>query len=275
MSKLGCFRYNGSMSQKGFTNVAVIIGIVVIVGIAGIAGSFVLNQRTTPSPAPTPTSTSPTSTSAAPTSTPITNPDSGAITVSLGREFTLKKGEIARVKDLNVFLEVKYFIYSPCPKGAQCFWSGLAVVYELTVDGKVYGSSLGNPLYEAPYDVIVKKTDYKTYATFVINKPSPASTPTPPPSGERIIKKVGEQEGSFLIQKINPDSVDGLWYEAYPVATTNQGYYPRISKTLRIGDDIGYACEGVSEKLTSINFSGQTVTFNKIVGTPPSGGCPI
>jgi len=87
---------------------------------------------------------------------------------------------------------------------------------------------------------------------------------------EEIIRKVGEQESSFLIQKINPDSVEGLWYDAYPlpglVGTT---------RTLHTGDDIGYACEGVSEKLTSIDFSGQKVTFTKTVGPPPFGGCPI
>jgi hypothetical protein len=88
----------------------------------------------------------------------------------------LKKGETARVKGLNVFLKVKDFIYSPCPKGSQCIWSGLAVVYELTVDGKVYGSSFDSPPREAPYDVFVKKTDYKTYATFVINKPEVSCT---------------------------------------------------------------------------------------------------
>ena len=96
-------------------------------------------------------------------------------------------------------------------------------------------------------------------------------TTAPGPSGENIIKKVGEMESSFLIQKINRGSVDGIWYQAYPV--------PRDigePRTLYIGDDIGYACEGVSEKLISINFSEQTVTFNKVVGEEPSkGGCPI
>ncbi len=99
---------------------------------------------------------------------------------------------------------------------------------------------------------------------------NPAPAPTPIPTGEQIIRKAGEREGSFLIQKINSGSVDGLWYQAYPVAR-NEG----TPKTLRVGDDIGYACEGVSEKLTSINFSGQTITFTKIVGRPPVGGCPI
>jgi hypothetical protein len=89
-------------------------------------------------------------------------------------------------------------------------------------------------------------------------------------TGSTVVLTVGQREGSFLIQKINPDSVDGLWYLAYPVP--REEGEPR---TLRIGDDIGYACEGVSEKLTSIDFSGQKVTFTKIVGKPPLGGCPI
>ena len=101
-------------------------------------------------------------------------------------------------------------------------------------------------------------------------KPRPTPTPTPVPNGETIIKKVGEQESSFLIQKINSDSVDGLWYQAYPIAR-GEGE----PKTLHIGDDIGYACEGVSEKLININFSNQTISFNKVIGQPPYGGCPI
>ena len=100
--------------------------------------------------------------------------------------------------------------------------------------------------------------------------PTPTPTPTPIPSGEKIIRKVGERESSFLIQKINPDSVDGLWHQAYPVSQPEGT--PRI---LRIGDDIGYACEGISEKLTSIDFSGQRVTFTKVAVEPPYGGCPI
>lgn len=88
--------------------------------------------------------------------------------VKLGEEFTLSKGETARVMGLNVYLTLKDFIYAPCPPGAQCFWSGLAVVYELKVDGKVYESSWGNLANDAPYMVVVKNSDYKSYATFVI-----------------------------------------------------------------------------------------------------------
>jgi hypothetical protein len=103
-----------------------------------------------------------------------------------------------------------------------------------------------------------------------IPKPTAIPFPNPFQSGERIVRKVGEQEGSFLIQKINQSSVGGLWFQAFPVAT-NVG----ALKIIIIGDDIGYACEGVSEKLSSIDFSGQSVTFTKIVRKPPFGGCPI
>lgn len=85
-----------------------------------------------------------------------------------------------------------------------------------------------------------------------------------------VTKTVGEREGSYLIQKINPDSVDGLWDQKYPVSIE-----PGVPKTLHIGDDIGHNCEGVSEKLTSIDYRGQRVTFTKVVGEEPMGGCPI
>jgi len=100
------------------------------------------------------------------------------------------------------------------------------------------------------------------------------SLPVPIPvlNGEKVTRKIGEKESSFLIRKINPDSVNGLWFQAYPIERPND---PGAPKTLRIGDDIGYACEGVSEKLTGIDFQSHTVTFTKIVGPPPLGGCPI
>lgn len=100
--------------------------------------------------------------------------------------------------------------------------------------------------------------------------PTQIYVPSPTASGEIIARKAGEQEGSFLIQKINPDSVEGLWFAAYPI--------PREKgevKVLHIGDDIGYACEGVSEKLVRINFTDQKVNFQKIMSEIPLGGCPI
>lgn len=96
---------------------------------------------------------------------------------------------------------------------------------------------------------------------------------------EEIIKKTGETESSFLIQKINPDNVEGLW--PYDKDSPDHEYHsvpppgPPTPRTLHRGDDIGYTCTGISEKLTNIDFSGQSVTFTKIVSEPPPGGCPI
>ncbi len=95
-------------------------------------------------------------------------------------------------------------------------------------------------------------------------------TVTTGPNIEKVIKTVGEKESSFLIQKINSDSVDGLWYQEYPISNG-----VGTPKTLHIGDDIGYGCAGVSEKLISIDYYGQKITFTKIVDNPPMGGCPI
>ena len=89
---------------------------------------------------------------------------------------------------------------------------------------------------------------------------------------EEITMKIGDREGSFLLQKINSDNLEGLWFKIYPVARDGDTGKP---KTLRIGDDIGYSCEGISEKLSKIDFPNQTATFIKITGEPSYGGCPI
>src|SRR3989338_8662816 len=84
-------------------------------------------------------------------------------TVSLGEEFTLKKGETARVKNLDVLLKLKDLTYSSVPRGSQFVWSKPPVVYELTVDGKIYGNPPDkSPPNEAPYELLIKETDYKT-----------------------------------------------------------------------------------------------------------------
>jgi len=95
-----------------------------------------------------------------------------------------------------------------------------------------------------------------------------------PPSAntEEIIMTIGDREGSFLMQKINTGSVEGAWYRIYPVA--REGDRGEM-KTLHIGDDIGYSCVGISEKLIKIDLVKQTATFLKTTTQPPIGGCPI
>lgn len=111
-----------------------------------------------------------------------------------------------------------------------------------------------------------------SYLALANDSSQQTSNSLPATKGEKLIRTVGERESSFLILTINRNSVEGLWYQAYPIVRPND---PGTPKTLYIGDDIGYACEGVSDKLTGIDFSGQRITFTKIVGQPPLGGCPI
>lgn len=87
-----------------------------------------------------------------------------------------------------------------------------------------------------------------------------------------IIMSLGDREGSFFLQKINANSIEGLWYRIYPVARVGDTGEP---KTLHVGDDIGYACDGVSEVLTKIDSNNQTATFLKTTTEPTKGGCPI
>lgn len=96
------------------------------------------------------------------------------IPVELGKEFRLKKGEVAAIAGGRAFLRIVKFINSPCPKGAYCIWSGQAVITELTVDGKVVPPGAK----DSPYDVAVKKSDYRTYAVLVVSAAKLPPAPT-------------------------------------------------------------------------------------------------
>jgi len=107
---------------------------------------------------------------------PGSNSEKEVKIVNFGEEFTLFKGESAQINELNVSLKLNDFIYSPCPKGVMCVWSGLAVVYELNVNGTIYVAPESYLPQETPYNVFINNTDYKTFATFVIDKPENSCT---------------------------------------------------------------------------------------------------
>lgn len=81
---------------------------------------------------------------------------------------------------------------------------------------------------------------------------------------------IGDTVGYFTIQKIDADSVDGLYRYPYPVAR-EQGE----PKTIHIGDEVGAACEGMTHVLTAIDAAGQAVTFQEKHYDTSPGGCPI
>ena len=99
------------------------------------------------------------------------------IPVELGKEFRLKKREIAAIVGGQATLKITKFINSPCPKGAYCIWSGQAVITELTVNGKVVPPKAK----DFPYDITVKESDYRTFAVLVVDEkkrePAPEKAP--------------------------------------------------------------------------------------------------
>lgn len=82
--------------------------------------------------------------------------------VGLGDENVLREGQTAKLIGRDVYITINHFIYSPCPAGARCIWSGLDVVHDLYVNGNKVKAD------ETIYRVIIVKTDYKSYAAIKI-----------------------------------------------------------------------------------------------------------
>jgi hypothetical protein len=90
--------------------------------------------------------------------------------VNLGATVRLKSGEVAKLKSGNVSVKINHFTNDTCPKGSQCFWSGQAVEYMLTVDGQKYATGSLNTNNGSPYRVETVSSDYNTYAEIQITR---------------------------------------------------------------------------------------------------------
>jgi hypothetical protein len=99
----------------------------------------------------------------------------------------------------------------------------------------------------------------------------PGTSTTGPTGGDRVSATVGDVVGYYTIDQILPDRLEGFYNQPYPVATSGPGQ-PR---TLRIGEDVGAACEGRTYTLVAIDAARQTATFQENEFEPPPGGCPI
>lgn len=82
--------------------------------------------------------------------------------IHLNEEVVLKKGESALITDENIKITITGFINSPCPKGVECIWEGLAVLYDVYVDDKKLDVN------ESKYMIEIIKSDYKTYAKLMV-----------------------------------------------------------------------------------------------------------
>ena len=84
------------------------------------------------------------------------------LSVELGQEFELKKGQRARVAGTGLELAILNFFNSPCPPGVQCIWSGIGIEFEYRYNGQ---SKRGINLVRAfGYQIDVIRSDYESYA---------------------------------------------------------------------------------------------------------------
>ncbi len=83
------------------------------------------------------------------------------------------------------------------------------------------------------------------------------------------VAALGDNVSTSNILKINPSSVDVRFASPYPLCCRYD------NRTIQIGVDIGISCEGVTERLTSIDYANQIAIFSRTQSSPPAGGCPI
>lgn len=94
-------------------------------------------------------------------------------TVNLNEEVSLKKYEKIKLENEDVYVSIKKFINSPPPDGFTPIWSGLAVIYQIEIDGDVYKTNDIGHLEEQnnlPYVVEILESDYKTFAKVKITE---------------------------------------------------------------------------------------------------------
>lgn len=86
----------------------------------------------------------------------------------LGQEFILHENESVSITNENLQIKILNFYNSPCPKGAQCIWSGVGVELEYSQNGQqVKGIDLKQAF---GYETNIIWTDYETYAKLVVKK---------------------------------------------------------------------------------------------------------
>lgn len=99
--------------------------------------------------------------------------------INFNEEITLRKGETVKLNGKEAYLTIKDFTYSPAPEGAQAIWSGLGITYKLKINDKTYTSNIMGFFEEydsIPYDIILKDSDYKTFAKIMIREKGESSS---------------------------------------------------------------------------------------------------
>lgn len=245
------------MNQKGFVNILVIIGIIIL---AGIAGYVVVNRQTQKPPIPV-------SERILPSEAPI-----GAEISIVGSGFTSTKNS------LQFGIGFAYLNNLISSDGETIKFTLPESFDTCNPDGSVCAELLSRPIPGQIYEVgVINANGRSNYVNFTVAReevaPAPTPTPTPKPSPSpaskpdevQILLRAGQRESSFLLEKIYPDRVTGLNFWEYPVAT-GQGQ----PVTLRIGEIVSNGC---TVTLTLVSIEGNTATFIK--KTDFNRPCPI
>ncbi|MEK7600922.1 MAG: hypothetical protein AAB480_00100 [Patescibacteria group bacterium] len=89
-----------------------------------------------------------------------------SVTVSLGQQFTLRKGQAAKIADTGI----EVFIRAFCPTEPQCTSSSVGVELELRLGQGAHVQIDKNRVRAYGYDTIIVKTDNETYVDLVVEK---------------------------------------------------------------------------------------------------------
>jgi len=104
----------------------------------------------------------------------VAKDDSHSLRVSFGEEFTIKESQTAFFTRSHVALKVTGFSKGVCAiPGFNCGsgWKPPMVRYELLIDGRAIDQDFTKPTKrnkEEILDVVVKESDYKTYAVLSV-----------------------------------------------------------------------------------------------------------
>ena len=95
-------------------------------------------------------------------------PSRNHLSVELGQEIELKKGQRARVAGTGLELAILKFYNQPCPPGVKCIWSGIGIEFEYRYNGQL---KRGINLVRAfGYQTDVIRSDYESYAILRITR---------------------------------------------------------------------------------------------------------
>ena len=237
------------MDKKGFSNIALIVLIVVLIG----GGAYFVLNRQTQKPS------SPVIESISPIEVPI-----GAEISIIGSGFALTKNSLqfgsgfAYINDL-VSSDGKTITFTLPGSFDTC-----------NPDGSTCAEFLSQPIPGQTYEVTVVNANGKSNSVnFTVAReegpptptptptpiPKPSPSPLPKPNGQQVSLREGQREGSLLVEKIYSDYVTGLNFSEYPLPMV-QGY----PVTLRIGES---ASNGCTVTLTLIKIEGDVATFAK------------